>query len=118
MGTPYYVAPEILTGEQDCKSDVWSAGVILYMMITGRPPFNGYDDKEVVKKIKFQKPNFNIQEFEDISPECIDLLKGLLERNPSLRLNANDALDHTWIKRNYKKSMGVSKNMHKALINM
>jgi calcium-dependent protein kinase len=41
VGTAYYIAPEVLLGECDCKSDMWSLGVILYMMITGKPPFEG-----------------------------------------------------------------------------
>ena len=52
VGTPYYVAPEILLGECDFKSDMWSAGVILFMLITGKPPYDGIDDKDIVMNIK------------------------------------------------------------------
>lgn len=52
MGTPYYIAPEMLIGDCDFKSDMWSAGVILFMLVTGKPPYDGFDDKEIIMKIK------------------------------------------------------------------
>ena len=54
VGTPYYIAPEMLIGDCDFKSDMWSAGVILFMLITGQPPYDGFDDKEIIMKIKNQ----------------------------------------------------------------
>ena len=58
VGTPYYIAPELLQGESDCKSDVWSAGVILYMLTTGKPPYDGLSDKDIIYNIKNEQPNF------------------------------------------------------------
>ena len=52
LGTPYYMAPEIITDKKfDYKSDLWSIGCILYLMLAGVPPFNGLDDAEVIAKI-------------------------------------------------------------------
>ena len=51
-GTAYYIAPEVLTSEYNEKCDVWSIGVILYILLSGRPPFDGKDDKEIVKKVR------------------------------------------------------------------
>jgi calcium-dependent protein kinase len=58
VGTAYYVSPEVLAGDYDEKCDIWSAGVILYILLTGEPPFNGPNDNEIYKKIIAKKYSF------------------------------------------------------------
>ena len=58
VGTAYYVSPEVLCGDYDEKCDIWSAGVILYILLTGEPPFNGTNDNEIYKRISKKKFSF------------------------------------------------------------
>ena len=50
-GTPYYIAPEVLKESYNEKCDIWSCGVIFYILISGLPPFNGRDDDEILEKV-------------------------------------------------------------------
>lgn len=94
VGTAYYIAPEVLMGECDCKCDMWSLGVILYMMISGKPPFEGADDREIIRKVRAGKYSMDCEEFDGISAECKDLIQWLLTREPKQRPHAKDALKH------------------------
>lgn len=88
FGTAYYIAPEVLTSEYNEKCDIWSMGVILYILLTGRPPFDGKDDKEILKKVRIGHYDINIPELKYVSKEAIDILKKMLTYDPDRRISA------------------------------
>ncbi|XP_061352269.1 phosphoenolpyruvate carboxylase kinase 1-like [Gastrolobium bilobum] len=98
VGTPYYVAPEVLMGsEYDEKVDVWSCGVILYIMLAGIPPFYGDSAAEIFEAVVRANLRFPSRIFRSVSPSVKDLLRKMISRDPSRRLSAEQALRHPWI---------------------
>lgn len=96
VGSSYYIAPEVLKHKYDEKCDTWSVGVILYMLIVGRAPFDGDDDDEIIEKIRKGKYNSNNKKLLACSKEVQDLVKRLLDINTETRLSSKEALNHPW----------------------
>ena len=99
VGSAYYIAPEVLNKDYNEKCDTWSVGVILYMFLVGRPPFNGSNNEEIVNSIKTKDYDENNPKFLTRSPEVRDLIKHLLEKDATKRLSAKEALNHEWFKK-------------------
>ena len=99
IGSSYYIAPEVLTENYNEKCDLWSCGVILYILLSGKAPFSGKTDSIILEKIKIGKYNMDIKQFENISLEVKDLIQKLLEKNPKKRLTASNAIKHPWFKK-------------------
>ncbi|XP_071706918.1 phosphoenolpyruvate carboxylase kinase 2-like [Rutidosis leptorrhynchoides] len=98
VGTPYYVAPEILSGrEYNEKVDVWSAGVILYIMLAGVPPFYGESPEETFEAVLRANLRFPTRLFRSVSPEAKDLLRKMLCKDVSRRFSADQVLRHPWV---------------------
>jgi len=104
-GTPYYIAPEVLFEKYDEKCDVWSCGVIMYILLCGYPPFNGDNDNEILNKIKVGKFVFPAEEWSGISEEAKDLINCMLRFNPVDRLSAGDCLKHSWFQEHTSKKV-------------
>jgi calcium-dependent protein kinase len=98
IGTSYYIAPEVLAENYDEKCDIWSSGIILYILFCGYPPFDGNSNIDIYHSIKYSSPSFTSEEWKDVSKEAIDLIVNMLTKNPSKRLNAEQCLSHKWFK--------------------
>jgi calcium-dependent protein kinase len=107
-GTPYYVAPQVLAGKYDHLSDMWSIGVIMYVMLCGYPPFFGETDAEVLSKVRLGEYKFDAAEWKNISDDAKGLIRKLLKMNPKDRYTAEEALNHDWIKNKAPKAKDVS----------
>jgi len=99
VGTAFYLAPECVrnrTGAELKKSDMWTIGVITYVLLTGRPPFYGRDNKEILKKILRGKVNF--PKSTKLSSSARDFIKRLIRKSPEARMSAKQALEHRWLR--------------------
>ena len=97
VGTAYYVSPEILKGDYTEKCDIWSAGVILYIFLSGDPPFNGPSDSDIYNKISQMKFTFPEKKWKTISNEAKDLIIHMIAPE-NQRYTAKQVLEHPWFK--------------------
>ena len=98
VGSSYYMAPEIIKRKYDEKCDLWSIGVIMYILLTGRPPFDGNDDDEILENVKkgvFDKSSYP---YPLLSSQSKDLIDKLLQYEPKKRISADQAIEHPWFK--------------------
>ena len=112
VGSPYYMAPEVIKGNYSFECDVWSCGIIMYILLIGYPPFDGKNNKNLYKNIQNNKVDFSGSDWSKISKEAKDLILKLLEKNPNNRISAFDALQHPWIK-NTNKNIKSNNNFNK-----
>ena len=111
-GTPIYIAPDVLRCKYSHPADLWSVGVVAYMLLTGRLPFSGeegsevselymakhtFHNKEVFRAVLYSDLDFTSPPWDVISPEAKDLVSSLLQRAPEARPTAEAALAHPWL---------------------
>jgi calcium-dependent protein kinase len=104
-GTPFYVAPEVLTGRYGHLVDLWSAGVIMYVLLCGSPPFSGRDQREVLANVRRCQLRFHPRAWGGISEDAKELVSSLVKADPESRLNAGQALTHPWIRNRAPKAL-------------
>ena len=103
VGTPLYVAPEVLDQKYDYRCDNWSIGVLMYVLLSGMAPFMGHNRKSVFKKIAHVSYDFKGREWDLVSNEAKDLISKLLVKDVDKRLSLDKAIEHEWIKKNMEK---------------
>lgn len=97
VGTPYYVAPEVLRREYTKSCDIWSIGVITYILLCGYPPFYGDSDTEIFDSVRAGNFDFPSPEWDEISQGAKDFVINMLQKDPETRPTASDAAKHPWI---------------------
>lgn len=108
-GTPGYVAPEILRGDKyGCEVDVWSMGVICYVLLAGYPPFYDEDQKKLFRKIKEGRYHFHEDYWSNTSPEAIDMIQCMLCVDQKKRWTCDQLLKHPWITMGDEQLVGKS----------
>jgi len=99
-GTLTYCAPEIIVDEPYSKPvDLWSLGVMTYLMVSGKLPFNSEDENEIARQVVYDEPNYTRNPiWKTISAECLDFIKRLLDKDQNKRMTIKEVLEHKWIK--------------------
>ncbi|CAD5187771.1 unnamed protein product [Musa acuminata subsp. malaccensis] len=97
VGSPYYVAPEVLKKRYGPESDVWSAGIIIYILLSGVPPFWAESEQGIFEEVLHGKLDFQSDPWPSISESAKDLVRRMLVRDPSKRLTAHEVLCHPWV---------------------
>lgn len=97
-GTPGYVAPEVLSREPyDHRCDYWSLAVVMFIMLSGTPPFYHEDNFVLFELIKKGEYDFSAPAWDHVSDEAKNLITSLLVVNPNKRLNSNEIKAHPWV---------------------
>ena len=116
IGTSIYCSPEVIDNLYDEKCDEWACGVLMYILLCGQPPFNGKTEEEIFKKIKKCDYNFSPEPFKNVSENCIDLIKKLLQPNKNKRIKAIDALRHPFFTETFNPDKALTQNKDLSLI--
>ena len=116
VGTSIYCSPEVIDNLYDEKSDEWSCGVLMYIMLCGEPPFQGETEEEIFANIKKGSYSFSKPQFSNVSDNCKDLIKKLLSPNKKNRIKASDALKHRFFTENYNPNLVMAENMDKNIL--
>nr|CAC83000.1 calcium-dependent protein kinase 2 [Nicotiana benthamiana] len=97
VGSPYYVAPEVLKKRYGPEADVWSAGVIVYILLSGVPPLWAENEQGIFEEVLHGDLDFSSDPWPSISEDAKDLVRRMLVRDPKKRLTAHEVLCHRWV---------------------
>ncbi|GLU05744.1 hypothetical protein SLE2022_228250 [Rubroshorea leprosula] len=110
VGSPFYIAPEVLAGGYNQAADVWSAGVILYILLSGMPPFGGKTKSKIFDAVRAADLHFTPDPWDRISVPARDLITRMLCVDPSRRLTAAEVLAHSWMVDGVQAAVELSKH--------
>lgn len=99
VGTALYVPPEVLKGKYDYRCDLWSLGVVMFILLGGYPPFFGDDNKQIFEKVMIGTWGFENEVWHKITKQAKDLISKLIVVDPEKRITAAEALKHPWFTR-------------------
>ncbi|CAN6191790.1 unnamed protein product [Urochloa humidicola] len=112
VGSPFYIAPEVLSGGYNEAADVWSAGVILYILLSGFPPFWGKTKSKIFECIRSTELRFPSDPWDRVSDSAKELVTGMLRRDPRQRLTAKQVLEHSWMQEHAEQSQDSCSHCH------
>ncbi|CAN0911556.1 Calcium-dependent protein kinase 17 [Linum grandiflorum] len=98
VGSAYYIAPEVLKRKYGPEADIWSIGVMLYILLSGVPPFWAESEHGIFNAILRGQVDFQTDPWPAISPQAKDLVRKMLNSDPKQRVSASQVLNHPWIK--------------------
>nr|UXX22572.1 calmodulin-domain protein kinase 8 [Hevea brasiliensis] len=98
VGSPYYVAPEVLKKRYGPEADVWSAGVMVYILLSGVPPFWAETEQGIFEEVLHGELDFTSDPWPNISEGAKDLVRRMLVRDPRKRITAHEVLCHPWVR--------------------
>ena len=109
-GTIYSMAPEVMDGDYDTQADLWSIGVITYMLLSSSMPFGGFTKADMMNRIRLCVYSFNTTRWRDVSVESCKFVSSLIVLDPMLRLTAEQALQHPWLEEDFKRQQAMIDN--------
>ena len=117
VGTSIYCSPEIIDNAYDEMSDEWACGVLMYILLSGQPPFPGNDEDEIFENVKKGHIDFSLKNFNYVSDNCKDLICKLLEQNKKKRIKACDALKHPFFFEDFNPMKALTFNTDLTALN-
>ncbi|RUS89977.1 hypothetical protein EGW08_002244 [Elysia chlorotica] len=104
FGTPEFVAPEVVNFDPIAPAtDMWSIGVVCYVLLSGLSPFMGESEQETLSNVTLAQWDFSAEEFDSISSEAKDFISKLLVKDPRKRMKSSECLEHQWLRRSVKR---------------
>ena len=119
VGSSYYIAPEVMAGDYGPKCDIWSCGVVTFILLCGEAPFDGDDDDEILESVKEGVFSFDNPNWKHVSDEAKNFVEWLLSYDENERPTAEKALQHPWLENTRKTScLGLQNKGCKDTINV
>ena len=110
VGTSIYCSPEVIDDLYDEKSDEWSCGILMYILLCGEPPFQGENEEEIFINVKKGRLDFSKEKFKNVSENCINLIKKLLNPNKNARISASKALKDKFFIQSFNPMKALTQN--------